>query len=117
MNVSAIETLKGGRKLKDPTAETKISLFGKKWKGTEIDRLLLEEEFSFSLKDGGFRVMTDAGKFDVVFDKEKYRPTDVPILLSDTSNIRKLGYSTSHSVIDIVGDQLNYYADQQHRRR
>ncbi|MBX8635127.1 MAG: GDP-mannose 4,6-dehydratase [Thermoplasmata archaeon] len=117
MNVRAIETLKGGRKLKDPTAETKISLFGKKWKGTEIDRLLLEEAFSFSLKDGGFRVMTDTGKFDVVFDKEKYRPTDVPILLSDTSSIRKLGYSTSHSVLDIVGDQLNYYADQQHRRR
>lgn len=117
MAVSGIETLRNGRKLKDPTAEARISMFGKKWQGTEIDKLLLEEEFSFSLKDGGFRVATDSGGYDVVFDSERYRPTDVPILLSDTASIRKLGYSASHSVMDIVRDQLNYYADQQHRRR
>jgi GDPmannose 4,6-dehydratase len=115
--VKAIEALKNGKKLKEPASEAKISMFGKKWAGTEIDRLLLEDEFGFSLKDGGFRIITGSGKFDVIFDSERYRPTDVPILLSDTSSIRKLGYSTSHSLNDIVKDQLNYYADPDHRKR
>ena len=117
MEVRSIQTLKNSRKLDDPAAETKLSMFGRKWSGMEIDRLLLNDEFHFSLGDGGFRVITDKGGFDVLFDSEKYRPTDVPILLADTANIRKLGYHTSHSVRDIVVDQLNYYADQQHRRR
>ncbi|MBX8632500.1 MAG: GDP-mannose 4,6-dehydratase [Thermoplasmata archaeon] len=115
--VRSIQTINSGKKIEEPNAETVIEMFGAKWRATEIDRLLLNEEFGFSEKDGGFIVNTDAGRFRVVFDAARYRPTDVPILLSDTAKIRDAGFSVTHSLYDIVRDQLNYYADPGHRKR
>jgi len=47
----------------------------------------------------------------VEFDQDRFRPAEVPILLSDTAKIQKLGFQAKHSLTDIINDQLNYYLD------
>jgi GDPmannose 4,6-dehydratase len=46
---------------------------------------------------------------------KRFRPAEVPILLSDTSKIQNLGFEVKHSLKDIIRDQLNYYLDAKKR--
>ena len=62
-------------------------------------------------------VKTDKGTVPVLFDPDRFRPSEVPILFSDTSKIQRLGFSVSHSVRDIIKSQLNYYLDPRNRVR
>ena len=103
------------KKVRDPTEEAKIEMFGKKWRGMLVDKLMLEGELDFELADGGLDLETDHGAVKVEFDPARFRPTDVPILLGDSSKARTLGFNPKHSIEDIVRDQLNYYADPAHR--
>ena len=72
---------------------------------------MLEGTLEFELSDIGMVVTTDKGTVTIEFDRERFRPTDVPILLSDTTKIRELGFQIKHSLKDIINDQLNYFLD------
>ena len=51
---------------------------------------------------------TDIGRVAVTFDPERFRPSEVPIMLSDTRKIQKIGAKIDYSLKDIIKDQLNY---------
>lgn len=50
------------------------------------------------------------------FDESKFRPSEVPILLSNTEKIKKeLGVVPTKQIRDITNDQINYYLDGERR--
>ncbi|GAI46323.1 unnamed protein product, partial [marine sediment metagenome] len=67
------------------------------------------DELEFALEGKGIWVYTDKGKIPIEFDPGKFRPAEVPILLSDTRKIQQLGFKVTHKLEDIIKDQLNFY--------
>ena len=55
------------------------------------------------------------GNVTVVFDKSRFRPSDVPILMSGTKKIQELGFKVTKSLEDIIRDQVNYYLNPENR--
>lgn len=114
--VQSISTLKGERKVSQPAENVKIKKFGIEFEGSRADDLMLDDELSFLSHDAGVRVETGKGDISIEFDKERFRPADVPILLSDAGKAREtLGFSTKYTLKDIILDQLNYYAAPERR--
>jgi len=90
-------------------------LYGLDFEKTKADRLMLGGRLEFGIADGGLTVETDKCDVDIVFDPRRFRPADVPVLLSDTSKIQGLGFEARHSVRDIIDDQINYYLNPENR--
>lgn len=77
--------------------------------------MLLSNAISYELYDGGLVVQTDKRNFKIQFDPKKFRPSDVPVLLSNVDKAKKLGYVVKKSLMDIINDQVNYYLDSSNR--
>lgn len=73
----------------------------------------MDKEVEYTIEDKGLNVYTDRGKVLIEFDQSRFRPADVPILLSDIGKIRDLGFRPKYTLRDIIRDQLNYYMDPQ----
>lgn len=114
-NIKKIVSISGRIEVDNPTEPDNSEMFGVKFDKTKVDRMMLNEEIEFDIRDKGIVVHTDDGKIMVVFDEKRFRPSDVPILMSNTSKIEKLGFKVRHSLADIIRDQLNYYADPKNR--
>ncbi len=109
--VSKIQTIKGDKVVDNPTELDGSQIFGLSFEKTKVDKLMLEGKLEFYPSDTGITVTTDKGEVTIEFDPERFRPAEVPILLCNTSKIRKLGFQINHSLKDIINDQLNYYLD------
>ena len=109
--VSKIQTIKGNKAVDNPTELDDSQIFGLSFEKTKVDKLMLEGKLEFYPSDMGIAVTTDKGEVTVEFDRERFRPAEVPILLCNTSKARKLGFQIKHSLKDIINDQLNYYLD------
>ncbi len=114
--VYKIVNIKGDKVVKNPTMMEKIKEFGIEFDASKIDKLMLDDKLYFTLKDEGFVIYTDKRKIDVVFDKERFRPSDVPILLSDPSKLMALGFNVNYSLRDIIQDQINYFMVSENRK-
>ena len=77
--------------------------------------MLLNGEIYYGKQDKGIYAYTDKGKLKIEFDPKRFRPADVPILLSDINKIKKLGFRITYSVKDIIDDQLNYFLKKENR--
>ena len=108
-SVDKIETVDSKKIIKNPTEIDDSEMFRLKFKKTKIDKMMFEEELEFNLEDRGIFVHTNKGKILIEFDEKKFRPADVPILLSDTKKIEKLGFKIEYGIQDIIRDQLNYF--------
>lgn len=117
VHVKSLKTRKNGKSIKNPTEPESIERFGKKWDLMKADRMILEENIDFELKDEGIEIETSKGKVNVRFDPRRFRPTDVPVLLADATKAKKLGFKIRRSLRDVVKDQLNYFTDKEHRRK
>lgn len=104
-----------GMVIEEPTQRDHSELFGLKFVKTKVDKAMLQEELEFSMEDEGIWVYTDKGTIPIRFDPEKFRPVDVPILLSDCRKIQQLGFRASHKLEDIIDDQLNYFSRAENR--
>ncbi len=113
--VEKIETMKNNKIVKDPTEKDESEMFGVKFVKTKVDKMLLNNEIEFTLSDEGVWVYTDKGKIPVVFDPNRFRPSDVPILMSDVRKIEGLGFRIEHTLEDIIRDQLNYFLKPENR--
>jgi len=112
--IDRITTIQGKKAIQNPTKLDNSGMFGLRFEKTKVDKLMLESGLDFRLSDLGIIADTDKGEITIEFDKEKLRPAEVPILLTDTTKIRKLGFRTSHTLKDIIKDQLNYFSDSAH---
>lgn len=113
--VRTVTNLKGNKRIADPLGENQAKIGNISVKSNNIDKLILNKELEFGLEDEGIEILTDSIKYVVRFDSKLFRPSDVPILLSDISKISKLGFEPHKELTDIVKDQINYYLDPFHR--
>jgi len=111
-----VETLKGEKKIKDPLEPSSESFFGVQFWKTRVDELLLKQEVEYTLEDGGLKVKTDKGDITVVFDRERFRPAEVPILMSDTRKAQQIGFKATKTLEDIIKDQINYYLNPENQK-
>jgi GDPmannose 4,6-dehydratase len=80
------------------------------------DEMLISGSLDYNLEDEGLIVRTDKRDFKVRFDESRFRPSDVPMLLSTTGKIKRdLGVTPSKQIHDIINDQINYYLDGERR--
>lgn len=109
--IEKIQTIKNKKTVVAPTAPDKSVCFGLQFEKTRIDKMLLDGHIEFRVEDEGIKVYTDKGIITIVFDPDRFRPAEVPILLASTGKIAKLGFRAAYSLRDIILDQLNYYLD------
>ena len=109
--VEIIQTIKGDKVIDNPNAIDDSEMFGLRFEKTKIDKLMLEDKLEFQPADLGIVAITNKGKVTIEFDAEKFRPAEVPWLLTKTAKIQELGFKINHSLRDIINDQLNYYLD------
>lgn len=107
--VNRIEAIKGNKVVSNPTELDSSGMFGLRFEKTKVDKLMLDGKLEFQLSDIGIVITTDKGKITVEFDKERFRPAEVPMLLTKTAKISELGFKISHTLKDIINDQLNYF--------
>ena len=115
--VESVAAFSGQKRVDNPLEEVPQKRFGASWTGTRVDDALLAGSLEYQAEDKGLTVRTSQGDVRVEFDIERFRPAEVPILLSDTRKIQALGCKVQKSVRDIVRDQVNYYFDEGRRKR
>ncbi|MDD2836724.1 MAG: GDP-mannose 4,6-dehydratase [Methanothrix sp.] len=114
--VSKIETFKGEKVIAQPNEPDNSSIFGLDFEKTKVDGMMLRGELEFSAQDGGVVAHVGDKEIRIVFNPERFRPAEVPILLSDTKKIEALGFKKEHTVRDIIRDQLDHYLDEGERK-
>jgi GDPmannose 4,6-dehydratase len=115
-NVEEILSLREEKRVKDPLNTRSVTIGNTTFESNVVDDLLLSGDLQYDIEDKGFMVKTDKRDFKVVFDTSRFRPSDVPILLSNTEKIKRdLGVVPAKQVHDIINDQINYYLDAEHR--
>lgn len=115
--INRIETFNGEKVIKNPTERDNNKIFGLKFDKTKVDSMMLKENLKYSIEDKGIHVDTDKGTIPIQFDPERFRPAEVPILLSNTQKIQKIGAKTNHQLNNIIKDQLNYYLKKENRNQ
>ncbi len=115
-SVSKIETFKGDKVIAQPNEPDNSSIFGLDFEKTKVDGMMLRGEVEFTIEDGGVKAQTGAKEIRIVFNPERFRPAEVPILLSDTKKIEALGFKKEHTVRDIIRDQLDHYLAEKERK-
>ena len=108
--IDSIETIKGSKKVDDPTCIEKRNLFGLNFEKTKIDQMLLQDEITFSLKEEGLIIHGPSKPIRVEFDKNLYRPSEVPVMLCDSRKIQDIGASYSVKLSDIIKSQIDHYS-------
>jgi GDPmannose 4,6-dehydratase len=113
--IQQISNIEGEKKVKNPLEKTKLKIGTALVESNVVDQMLLSDAVSYNLDDKGLIIETDKRKFKVQFDPNKYRPSDVPILISNNTKIKNLGFVAKKNLFDIINDQINYYLDPTHR--
>jgi len=114
-NIDKIETFNHEKVIKEPVSVDDSKIFGIDFEKTLVDKMMLEGELEYALKDKGIYAYTDKGKLAIEFNPDRFRPAEVPILLSNTEKIEKLGAKIEYKLNDIIKDQLNYYLKKENR--
>ncbi len=83
--------------------------YGLKFEKTKADNLLLGGRLKFTPDDQDLFFETDKGTVKIHIDPSRFRPSDLPVLLSDTAKIQERGFKTEKTVKDIIDDQIAYY--------
>ena len=114
--VTELHTSSGEKTVSDPLSELPVTIGKAKFNSNAIDDMLISGRLHFDLNDNGITVKTDKRDFKIRFDESKFRPSEVPILLSDTEKIKKdLAVVQTKQIQDIINDQINYYLDRERR--
>jgi GDPmannose 4,6-dehydratase len=114
--INEIRTANDDKKIRNPLTTSEMQVGKMLVKTNLIDKMLVSDELEFSLADEGLLIDINKRKFKVQFDPDRFRSSDVPILMSNIEKIKKLGYVPKMELIDIINDQINYYLDPEHRK-
>ncbi|RLE61008.1 MAG: GDP-mannose 4,6 dehydratase [Thermoprotei archaeon] len=107
--VLEVEAIRGGKRVKDPLEMDYSECFGIRFEKSKIDRLILNGELRYELSDKGLNIRTDKGVVKVIFDPKRFRPVDVPVLLSNPSKAMTLGFNVRRKLSDVVRDLIRYW--------
>lgn len=107
--VRSLRTFAGTKAVDRPADVRRLRLWGVEFDATRVDELMLVEGLTFDREDEGLLLETSRGEVRVCFERSRFRPSDVPILLGDASRSRALGFESRASLRDIVRDQVDYY--------
>ena len=108
-NINSIETMKGEKTIENPAEINSDPIFGVNFEKTRADQVMLEEGLEYTIQDKGINVNTDQGKVVIEFNPDRFRPAEVPMILSDNQKIQKIGGKIQYSLSDVIKDQLNYF--------
>lgn len=108
-NINSIETMKGEKTIENPAEINNDPIFGVNFEKTRADQVMLEEGLEYTIQDKGINVNTDQGKVVIEFNPDRFRPAEVPMILSDNQKIQKIGGKIQYSLSDVIQDQLNYF--------
>ena len=72
--------------------------------------MMLRGELEFTLGDGGIEAVSRGRNIRIEFDPERFRPSELPVMLSDARKAVGIGFCPGHSLRDIVDDQLKYFS-------
>ncbi len=114
--VDQIETFKGKKALADPNEPDESPIFGLDFEKTRVDDMMLRGELEFNIEDEGVIVHTGEKSIKIHFNRDRFRPAEVPILLSDTKKIEEIGFKKEHTVRDIIRGQLDHYLEEKERK-
>lgn len=108
-NINSIETMKGEKTIENPAEINSDPIFGVNFEKTRADQVMLEEGLEYTIQDKGINMNTDQGKVVIEFNPDRFRPAEVPMILSDNQKIQKIGGKIQYSLSDVIQDQLNYF--------
>ena len=114
-DIFKIRTVKNEKIVRDPLSKAIVNIGNSKLKSNTIDQMLLSNTLVYDLSDEGLIIETNKREFKVEFDSVKFRPSDVPLLLSNIEKIENLGFVPKRELIDIITDQIDYYLDPDNR--
>jgi len=113
--IEKIEAFNNSKVIDDPIQIDNSEMFGIRFEKTKIDKVLLEGAIEYTVKDKGILVHTNKGIIIMEFDPNRFRPAEVSVLMADTGKIREIGFEITHSLNDIIRDQLNYFLTEEKR--
>ncbi len=102
-------TIKNSKVVDNPLEEDKKLFEGFNFYKSRIDRLLAENIVEFEIEDEGIIIETDKQDVKIIFNKDRFRPSDIPLVICDNRKIRKLGFKINYSLEDIVKEQVKYF--------
>lgn len=113
--ISKVMTLKKHKTIASPLDPLELTIGNMRIESNAIDDKLLRGELEYDLTDEGLVVETNKRTFKIEFEESRYRPSDVPILLSNINKIKELGFKPKMTLHDIIQDQINHYLNYENR--
>jgi GDPmannose 4,6-dehydratase len=113
--INKVMTLKKDKLITSPLDPLEVTIGNTPVESNVIDDKMLRGELEYDLTDQGIVVETNKRSFKIEFEESRFRPSDVPILLSDINKIKKLGFELKRSLHDIIQDQINHYLNYDNR--
>ena len=113
--INKVMTLKNDKVITSPLDPLELKIGNTFVESNVVDGKMFCGELEYDLTDQGLVVETNKRSFKIEFEESRFRPSDVPILLSNINKIKELGFEPKRSLQDIVQDQINYYLDYKNR--
>jgi GDP-mannose 4,6-dehydratase len=113
--VKKVMTLKNDKIITSPLDPLELRIGNTFVESNVVDGKIFHGELEYDLTDQGLVVETNKRSFKIEFDESRFRPSDVPILLSNTNKIKELGFEPKRSLHDIIQDQINHYLNYENR--
>jgi GDPmannose 4,6-dehydratase len=113
--INKIMTLENDKIITSPLDPAELRIGSTHIESNIIDDKMFRGELEYDLTDRGLLVETNKRSFKIEFEESRFRPSDVPILLSNTNKIKELGFESRRSLRDIIQDQINYYLNSENR--
>lgn len=107
--INKVMTVSQGKVIKSPLDPLSIRIGNKTLESNVVDHMMLRGELEYGWEDRGLIVETNRRRFKIEFEESKFRPYDVPILLSNINKIKELGFALKRSLRDIIEDQIKHY--------
>jgi GDPmannose 4,6-dehydratase len=113
--INKVMTVSQDKIINSPLDPLELVIGNKSVESNVIDHKMLHGELEYGLGDRGLIVETNRRRFKIEFEESRFRPYDVPILLSNINKIKELGFELKRSLRDIIEDQINYYLNFENR--
>ena len=76
---------------------------------TALDSLLIRRMELVNPESGNIMVITDTADIPITVEKERFRPTENPVMIADTTRMTGLGYTPRFSAKQIADELVQFY--------